>query len=349
MHIPDGFLSAPVAATTWLAAGAALAATLRAERRDSAKVPSGVLGSLAAFVFAAQMVNLPVAPGTSGHLVGATLAAILVGPWRALIIMAVVLAIQAMLFQDGGFTAYGANLLDMGLAGSFVGFGVVSLATRFLRGLRGHVVGAVLGAFTATLCGAVLTSLWLALSGLYPLRGILPLMLVTHTAIGVLEAALTGAILVTLLRWRPDLVAGASGAARPSPAGRRRRRRAGRRARGGRLPRAVRLPAPRRSGADGPGSRLLGAGEPDPAGAPGGERPVFRPPRAPGPGPGGPDRNSIRGSRGLDGRARTLEGRRCPAPVDRPVSSSPPASGRCWPPRPRPPASAAGPFPRPRG
>ena len=212
MHIPDGFLSAPVAATAWLAAGAALAGTLRAERRDSARVPSGVLGSLAAFVFAAQMVNLPVAPGTSGHLVGATLTAILVGPWRALIIMAVVLAIQAMLFQDGGFTAYGANLLDMGLAGSFVGFGLVSLATRFLRGLRGHVVGAVLGAFTATLCGAVLTSLWLALSGLYPLRGILPLMLVTHTAIGVLEAALTGAILVTLLRWRPDLVAGAGGA-----------------------------------------------------------------------------------------------------------------------------------------
>jgi hypothetical protein len=82
-----------------------------------------------------------------------------------------------------------------------------------MRGLRGHVAGAVLGAFIATLSGAVLTSLWLALSGLYPLRGILPLMLVTHTAIGLLEAALTGAILVTLLRWRPDLVAGASGAA----------------------------------------------------------------------------------------------------------------------------------------
>ena len=213
MHIPDGFLSAPVAATTWLTAAAAVAATLRAERRDSATVPSGVLGSLAAFVFAAQMVNLPVAPGTSGHLVGATLVAVLVGPWRALIIMAVVLAIQAMLFQDGGFTAYGANLLDMGVAGSFVGFSVVSLVTRFLRGLRGHVAGAVLGAFIATLSGAVLTSLWLALSGLYPLRGILPLMLVTHTAIGLLEAALTGAILVTLLRWRADLVAGASGAA----------------------------------------------------------------------------------------------------------------------------------------
>jgi cobalt/nickel transport system permease protein len=212
MHIPDGFLSAPVATTTWVLAGAGIAAALRAEKRDPAPVPAGILGSLAAFVFAAQMVNIPVAPGTSGHLVGATLAAMLVGPWRAMIAMTAVLAIQAVFFQDGGLTAFGANLLDMGVAGSFVGFSVAALVARAVRGLRGYAVGAVVGAFAATLTGAVLTSLWLSLSGLYPLRGILPLMLTTHSAIGLLEAGLTGSILATVLRWRPDLVAGPTGA-----------------------------------------------------------------------------------------------------------------------------------------
>jgi cobalt/nickel transport system permease protein len=213
MHIPDGFLGAPVAATTWVLGGAGLGAALRAERRDPVAVPAGVLGSLAAFVFAAQMVNVPIAAGTSGHLVGATLAAMLVGPWRALIVMAAVLAIQALLFQDGGITAFGANLLDMGMGGAFVGYTVAMLTTRLARGPRGYAIGAVIGAFAATLTGAALTALWLALSGLYPLGGILPVMLVTHTAIGVLEAVLTGAVLVSVLRWRPDLVAGVNGAA----------------------------------------------------------------------------------------------------------------------------------------
>jgi cobalt/nickel transport system permease protein len=137
----------------------------------------------------------------------------LIGPWRAVIVMAVVLAIQAVLFQDGGLSALGANLLDMGVAGAFSGYAVAMLVARAVRGPRGYAAGAVLGAFAATLVAAALTALWLALSGLYPLRGILAVMLVSHAAIGLLEAALTGAILVTVLRWRPDLVAGADGTA----------------------------------------------------------------------------------------------------------------------------------------
>jgi cobalt/nickel transport system permease protein len=211
MHIPDGFLSPAVAGATWVAAAGGLAVALRAERRDPVPAPAGILGALAAFLFAAQMVNVPVAPGTSGHLVGSTLVALIVGPWRAVIVLAVVLAIQAVLFQDGGLTALGANLLDMGFAGAFVGFTVATLAARGWRGPRGYAVGGMLGAFAATLAAAALGGGWLALSGLYPLRGILGVMLVTHSAIGVLEAALTGAVLVTLLRWRPDLVAGADG------------------------------------------------------------------------------------------------------------------------------------------
>jgi len=208
MHIPDGFLSSGVAATAWAVAAAGVATALRVERRESAPMPAGILGSVAAFIFAAQMVNVPVAAGTSGHLVGATLAAVLLGPWRALLAIAAVLAVQALLFQDGGILAYGTNLFDMGVLGCFVGYAIVRVVGRFISGPRGVAAGAVLGAFAATVSGAVGVSIWLGVSGLYPLSGILPVMLVTHVAIGLLEAALTGAILVTLLRWRPDLVAG---------------------------------------------------------------------------------------------------------------------------------------------
>jgi cobalt/nickel transport system permease protein len=219
MHIPDGFLSPPVALATGVAGVAGVGWSLRREGAHgprAERVPAGVLGALAAFVFAAQMVNVPVTAGTSGHLVGATLVAMIVGPWRAVVVMCAVLVIQALLFQDGGFTALGANLVDMGIAGAFVGFTVGALVRRCFSGLRGVVMGAAFGAFCATLSGAALTALWLAGSGLYPLSGVLPLLLVTHAAIGVLEAALTGAIVATLARWRPDLLT--ASAASPSRA-----------------------------------------------------------------------------------------------------------------------------------
>ena len=212
MHIPDGFLSPGVAGTTWVVAGVGIAAALRAERREAVPMPAGILGSVAAFLFAAQLVNIPVAAGTSGHLVGATLAAVLLGPSRALLAVAAVLAVQALLFQDGGLVALGANLTDMGIAGCFVGYAVARIVGRGIGGPRGAAAGAVLGAFLATVTGAVCVSVWLGLSGLYPLSGILPVMLVTHVPIAVLEAALTGAIVVTLLRFRPDLIAGPGGA-----------------------------------------------------------------------------------------------------------------------------------------
>ena len=210
MHVPDGFLSPGVAAATWAVAAGSIAFALRAERSDPTPMPSGVLGSVAAFLFAVQMVNVPVAAGTSGHLVGGMLATLLLGPWRAMLAVAAVLSVQALLFQDGGITAFGANFIDMGLAGCLVGYAVSNIAGRWIKGPRGIAAGAILGGFAATVCGAALVASWLSLSGLYPLSGILPVMLVTHVAIGLLEAALTGAIVVTLLKVRPDLAIGAS-------------------------------------------------------------------------------------------------------------------------------------------
>ena len=211
MHIPDGFLGAGVAAGTWAAGAGAVGWALRAERSLPERVPAGTLGALSAFVFAAQLVNVPLVPGTSGHLVGAMLAAALVGPWRGIVVMAVVLAVQALLFQDGGVTAFGANLLAMGAAGGLGGHAVASLVARLVPGVRGLVAGPVAGAFVGILLGAALVALLLALSGLYPAPAVLPVMLALHVPIALLEAALTGAILATVLRWRPDLVRGLQG------------------------------------------------------------------------------------------------------------------------------------------
>ena len=222
MHIPDGFLGAGVAAGTWVAGAGTLGWALRAERSLPERVPAGTLGALSAFVFAAQLVNVPLVPGTSGHLVGGVLAAAIVGPSRGLVVMAVVLAVQALLFQDGGVTAFGANLLAMGGAGCLGGHAVASLVARLIPGVRGLVAGPVAGAFVGTLLGATFIALALALSGLYPASAVLPLLLSLHVPIALLEAALTGAILGTLLRWRPDLVrglqTGGASASRSAPA-----------------------------------------------------------------------------------------------------------------------------------
>ncbi len=222
MHLPDGFLAPGVAATTWLIAGGAIAAALRADRRDPDPMPAGVAGSVAAVVFAAQAVNIPVAAGISGHLIGSMLATVLLGPWRAMLAIATVLGAQALIVQDGGITAFGANFIDMGASGCLVGFAVAYPMARAVRGRRGIAAGAVVGAFFATIAGAALTAVWLAWSGLYPLSGILPVMIVTHVPIGLLEAAATGAIVVTLLRVRPDLASGMRteiGAPRPLAVG----------------------------------------------------------------------------------------------------------------------------------
>jgi cobalt/nickel transport system permease protein len=219
VHIPDGFLSLPVAASTWSAAAGGLAWALRSEKRLAAHTPAGTLGALAAFVFAGQMVNVPLLPGTSGHLVGGTLAAAIVGPWRGLVVMAVVLAVQALLFQDGGITAFGANLLAMGGAGALGGHAVAALVSRLRPGVRGLVAGSVVGAFVATLVGAAFIAMALAASGLYPARAVLPVVLSLHVPIALVEAALTGAILGTVVRWRPDIVRGLQGARTgPAPA-----------------------------------------------------------------------------------------------------------------------------------
>jgi cobalt/nickel transport system permease protein len=207
MHIPDGFLDAGVAAACWVPTAAAVAVAVRRADRtlEERRVP--LLGVTAAFVFAAQMLNFPVAGGTSGHFLGAALAAILLGPWLACLVMAVVIASQALFFADGGITALGANVLNMGVLGALlVGFGM--LAARRVLPSSPLVLAAVsaCGAWLAVMAGALAASIELALSGTVPLATVLPAMLGVHAVIGVGEAVVTVAAVSAVLASRPDLV-----------------------------------------------------------------------------------------------------------------------------------------------
>jgi cobalt/nickel transport system permease protein len=207
MHIPDGFLSPEVAAACAVPAVGAVGYGLRRASRelDERRVP--LLGVTAAFVFAAQMLNFPVAGGTSGHFLGAALAAILLGPWLAGVVLSVVLVAQAFVFADGGITALGANVLNMGVIGALVVGGVMVGARRVLPNHRGvllAVSGA--GAWLAVMAGAAATAVELAISGTVPLATVLPAMLGVHMVIGVGEAVITVAAVSAVLTTRPDVV-----------------------------------------------------------------------------------------------------------------------------------------------
>lgn len=206
VHIPDSFLSAPICAGTYClaAAGLALASRRVTETWNDRTVP--LLGVMSAFVFAGQMVNFPVAGGTSGHLAGGMLAAALLGPHTGALVLATVLVVQCLFFQDGGITTLGANLLNLALVGVYGGHLVFRAVSRLVPGARGRTVGIALGAWFSVLAAAGACAVQLAASGTAPLRLVLPAMLVTHALIGVGEALITLSVLTVVARVRPDLV-----------------------------------------------------------------------------------------------------------------------------------------------
>jgi cobalt/nickel transport system permease protein len=216
MHIPDGFLDPGVAAATGVMAGGAVAIGLRKAEATFDERRAPLLGVTAAFVFAAQMLNFPVAGGTSGHVLGAALAAILLGPWLACLVLAVVLATQCFVFADGGVSALGANLVNMGVVGALVTGGLMLAARRLLPRRRAVLLGvAGAGAWLSVVAGAAATSVCLALSGTIPLGTVLPAMVGVHVLIGTGEAVVTVAALSALMATRPDLIGAWAPAAAP--------------------------------------------------------------------------------------------------------------------------------------
>ncbi len=207
MHIPDGLVSAPInIATAVVAMGVGAAAVARARRTlGEKKVP--ILGVSAAFVFAAQMLNFPVAAGTSGHFLGALLVALLLGPLNGFLVMAVVLVIQSLLFADGGLTALGTNIFNMGIVGGLGGYGLFRLLTLTLPRRRGvFVAAAAVSAWFSVVLAASVCAVELALSGTSPLALALPAMAGVHVLIGIGEGIISAVVVSLMLGVRPDLV-----------------------------------------------------------------------------------------------------------------------------------------------
>ncbi|OUL31536.1 cobalt transporter [Nostoc sp. T09] len=210
MHIPDGFVSGSVAGATGLASAAALFVAFGRSQDAFGIRRAPVLGLTTAFIFAAQMINFPVAGGTSGHLLGGTLAAVVLGsPWAGTLCIATVLIIQAVLFADGGITALGANILNMAVIGVWVGWGLTQTLQRLFGGARGRLpLAAGIAAGVSVVVAAIACAIELALSGTAPVAIVLPAMTGTHILIGIGEGLITGSVLVYLARERPDLLPG---------------------------------------------------------------------------------------------------------------------------------------------
>jgi cobalt/nickel transport system permease protein len=208
LHIPDGFLSGPVCGITWAIAAGMLWLIIQKVQNDYQERLVPLMGVCAAFIFAAQMINFPVPGGTSGHLLGGTLAAILLGPWAGSLVMAVVITVQALFFQDGGIMVLGANILNMGLATTLISFYGVRLIRLWLGRNRWQVMAIAAGslAWISVMVAATLTALQLSVSQTIPLTVALPVLLIWHSLIGLGEAVITVLVVQSLWRTRPDLL-----------------------------------------------------------------------------------------------------------------------------------------------
>jgi cobalt/nickel transport system permease protein len=208
MHIPDGFISVPVAGATGLVSAVALVVACGRSQEDLGMRRAPILGLTTAFIFAAQMINFPVAGGISGHLLGGTLAAVILGsPWAGIISIATVFIIQAVLFADGGITALGANILNVGVIAVGVGWVLTQTLHRLFGGSKQRLpLAAGIAAAISVVVAAIACSLQLAISGTAQLAVILPPMIGVHILIGVGEGLVTGGVLAYLGKARPDLL-----------------------------------------------------------------------------------------------------------------------------------------------
>jgi cobalt/nickel transport system permease protein len=206
MHIPDGFLDAKTAIATGMFSITGLSAALRRAGRhvQSRKIP--LIGLAAAFIFVAQMLNFPVASGTSGHLLGSTLAAVLLGPSAAIIVMSSVLIVQALIFADGGILALGANIFNMGIVAPLCGYGVYKVLRSLLRGEQGRLVAVGFASWFATVVAAVFCAGELAWSGTASWRAAFPAMAGVHMLTGLGEAAITMLVIAAISKTRPELL-----------------------------------------------------------------------------------------------------------------------------------------------
>lgn len=211
LHIPDGFLSALVSILFWLLTAVVVGYALRRVGKDLGERQVPMMGVLAAAIFAGQMLNFSVAGGTSGHLMGAAIATILLGPWAAMLVMTCVVSVQALIFQDGGLLVLGANIFNMGVVGVAVSYMAYQTFRKLTRGVKwGLFTGGFVAAWLSIEASALLVALQLAVSNVSPANIALPAMGGVHALIGIGEGLITVGALAFLYRTRPDLVGAAA-------------------------------------------------------------------------------------------------------------------------------------------
>jgi cobalt/nickel transport system permease protein len=207
MHIPDGFLSTLAAVVFWVIAALGVGLALRRVGKDLGERQVPLMGVMAAAIFAGQMLNFSVTSGTSGHLLGAALATILLGPWPAVIVMTTVVSVQAVIFQDGGLLALGANLFNMAIAGVAISYFLYTSLHRLLGGRAwGVFASGFVAAWSSIFLASLSAALQLAVSGTSPANVAVPAMAGIHALIGLGEGLITVGALAFLHATRPDLI-----------------------------------------------------------------------------------------------------------------------------------------------
>ena len=211
MHIPDGFLDTKtiVATTTLSVMGVGSAWQQTRARMPARRIP--LLGVAAAFVFAAQMLNFPVAGGTSGHLIGAVLASVLLGPGPAVIVITAVLVVQCLLFADGGVLALGANIFNMAIIGTIGGYSIYRFVAKVIPGERGRMLAIFLASWGSVVLASLCCAGELSWSGTVTAGGAFPAMAGIHAVIGVGEGLITSLVITGISKARPDLLASTPG------------------------------------------------------------------------------------------------------------------------------------------
>ena len=214
MHIPDGFIDIPSSAAFAALTAAGIAVSLKGARTQLDEKSAPLAGLTAVFIFAVQMLNFPVVAGTSGHLIGAALAAVLVGPWAATLALTVVLVMQGFLFADGGLTALGLSAFNMSIIAVWVGYGTFLVIRKILpRGKSSIVVASAIGALLSVPAAAVGFTIQYAMgaTATFSVTTVLGAMVGTHVLIGIGEALITGLTVSAVLASRSDLVYGWKG------------------------------------------------------------------------------------------------------------------------------------------
>jgi cobalt/nickel transport system permease protein len=211
MHIPDGFLTANTLVSAWVISTGTIGYCLKktAGLLKDRMVP--LMGIMSAFIFAAQMINFPVIGGTSGHLLGGVLAAVLLGPYAGAVVLTCVLIFQCLIFQDGGLLALGANIFNMAIIGTIGGYIMFNLINKIMGDKKGLQIAAAVAAWFSVVLAAVFCALELAISGTSPLGIVFPAMAGIHALIGIGEALITVAVLSFIQKVRPDLIYGLAG------------------------------------------------------------------------------------------------------------------------------------------